>query len=201
MESPALLQLGAFLENNDVNITAACIDVNFASGSMNATIYASPCFWTFLFQDDLDRKILPVNTVNTEMYGANTCIRIAYKAFQLETHGVKFDFANIDFTEGSIAVSGKEKFDQMKDWMSNPFCEYQCNKENTHFVIAKKHAKVTCVTEGCARAANKNCGNHMCKKCCIKMQTESNKKSACTLKDHRLPKLVVAEAVANEQKE
>ena len=58
----------AFLENNDINITASCILVEFSSGEMKASIYASPFFWTFLFQDHAGRKILPVNTINTDEY-------------------------------------------------------------------------------------------------------------------------------------
>ena len=47
-------------------------------------------------------------------YGVNTCVRIAYKAFQMEEYDVSFSLGNISFTKGTIAASGKEKFDQMK---------------------------------------------------------------------------------------
>ena len=78
---------------------------------MKASLCASSCFWIFLFHDHSDRKIQPVNTINTDEYEANTCIRIAYKAFQLEDYLVEFSIANIDPTKGTIAASGKEKFD------------------------------------------------------------------------------------------
>ena len=76
------------------------------------------------------------------------------------------------------------------------------HRRHSHF-HCKKHAKVACNTEGCVRATNKNCGNYMCNKCYlrIEMQVEDKTKTACILKDHRPPKLHVAEEVANEQKE
>ena len=89
--------------------------MDFSSGETKASLYASPCFWTFIFQDHADRKIQPVNTINTDEYEANTCIRISYKAFQLEEYLVEFSISNIDPTKGTIAASRKEKFDQMKD--------------------------------------------------------------------------------------
>ena len=107
----------------------------------------------------------------------------------MEEFEVPYTFGTIDVTHGTIAVSGKEKFDQMKDWVDSPFHEYQCNKEGGHFIIAKKHKKVNCAAKDCNKWANKNCGHGMCKKCCVELQQKSNKKSACTLlKQHRLPK-------------
>ena len=177
-----------FLANNDVNITASCIHIDFESGSMTASIFASPCFWTFLFQDHLERKVQAVNTLNGDVYDANTCVRIVHKAFQMEEFDIQFILGNIDFTQGTVAVSGKDKFDLMKNWPNSPFHEYQCNKAGNHFVIAKKHKKVNCASEGCNRWANKNCGHKMCKKCCMELQRKSMKSSACTTADHRLPK-------------
>ena len=58
-----------------------------------------------------------MNTINTDEYEANTCIRIAYKAFKMEEYLMEFSIYNIDPTKGTIAASGKEKFDQMKDWL------------------------------------------------------------------------------------
>ena len=84
-------------------------------------------------------------------YGVNTCVRIAYKAFQIEEYDVSFSLGNISFTKGTIAASGKEKFDQMKNWPESPFHEYQCKKEGNHFVLAKNHKKVSCATDGCLR--------------------------------------------------
>ena len=90
---------------------------------MKAYLYASPCFGAFLFQDHADRKIQPVNTINTDEYEANTCIRISYKALQFEDYLVEFFIANIDPTKGTIAASGKEKFDQTKEFPESPLHE------------------------------------------------------------------------------
>ena len=68
-----------FLENNDINITATCILVDFSSGEMKASLYASLCFWKFIFQYHANREIQPVNNINTDEYEANTCIGISYK--------------------------------------------------------------------------------------------------------------------------
>ena len=175
-----------FLENNDVNITASCIDIDFASGSMVGSIHALPCFWMFLFQDNSERMIWPANMINTDEYGANTCVRIAYKAFQMEHLDITFSLGDIDITKGTIAASGKEKVDEMKSWSESPFHKYQCNKEGSHYVLAKKHKKVSCAAEGCNKSANRRCGHKMCKSCCAKNQRQSGKQSACKLKEHRL---------------
>ena len=124
----------------------------------------------------------------TEGVSGKDPIRIAHKAFQMEEFDIQFILGNIDFTQGTVAVSGKDKFDLMKNWPNSPFHEYQCNKAGNHFVIAKKHKKVNCASEGCNRWANKNCGHKMCKKCCMELQRKSMKSSACTHAEHRLPK-------------
>ena len=55
--------------------------------------------------------------------------------------------------------------------------------------LLKKHTKLNCVVEGCSRAANKNCGQKMCKKCCLKWQTESDEARVCNIKSHRVKQL------------
>ena len=70
---------------------------------MTASIFASPCFWIFLFQDHLERT---VNRINGDVYGANTCARIAYKAFQMTEFDIQLTLENIDFTQGTVAVFG-----------------------------------------------------------------------------------------------
>ena len=66
-----------------------------------------------------------LNTLNSAEYQANTCVRIAYKVFEMDESEIPFSLGSIDFTQGTIAVSGKEKFDQLKDWPNSPFHEYQ----------------------------------------------------------------------------
>ena len=100
---------------------------------------------------------------------------------------VPYVIGDIDFTKGSIALSGKEKFDLMREWPESPFHEYRCTKEGNHFVIAKRHKKISCAAEGCNSWANASCGHKMCKKCRMKKQQASQKLSACKYKGHRLP--------------
>ena len=85
-----------------------------------------------------------MNTINTDEYEANTCIRIAYKVFQMEEYLVEFSISNIDPTKGNIAASGKEKFEKMKEWLEIPLHECQCIKHSSHFVISKKHKNMNC---------------------------------------------------------
>ena len=176
-----------FLRNNDINITAPCFLVDFSSGVCVVGIHALPCFWSFIFQDNSDRVIQPVNTINVGEHSRRTCVRIAYKAFQLEECLVDFSLANIDATSETIAATGKDNFDAMKVWEEYRFHEYQCNKCSTHFIIAKNHVKVNCAVEGCTAWSNKNCGHKMCKKCCVKHVAASGKESSCTIKEHKAP--------------
>ena len=179
-----------FLANNDVNITASCILVEYTSPEEQPvlTMRASPCFWTFLMQKLSDKIIQPVNTINIASYSATTCVRIAFKAYQLGEYNVKYSFANIDPTKGTIAASQKEKIDRMKVWPESPFHEYQCNKCRTYYVIASKHKKTTCAGEDCLLWANKSCSHVMCKKCCIKQE------AACRMKSHKKPPAGAPEA-------
>ena len=98
---------------------------------------------------------------------------------------MKLSISNIDPTKVTIAASGKEKLDQMKDWHEIPFREYQCNKHSSHFFIFKKHKKANYAAAQCNSWSNKNCGNKMCSKCCMILQTESGKVSACKTKEHQ----------------
>ena len=50
-----------------------------------------------LSQDQLERKIEWFGTINTDGYGANTCVCIAYKVFQIEVHDIPFDLSGISF--------------------------------------------------------------------------------------------------------
>ena len=67
------LSAHSFLKNNDLNITACCFHVDFATDGL-FSIHASPCFWQFLFQNYAERKILTINQFNSSNYGANTCV-------------------------------------------------------------------------------------------------------------------------------
>ena len=107
---------------------------------------------------------MTVNQFNVSEYGANTCIRMAYKAFSME---FPFSMGDIDPTIGTIAASQKKKFDELTGWVDSPFHEYQCNKCRNHFVMAKKHQRIRCV-KCIKKMGNAACSNKMCKQCCTK---------------------------------
>ena len=98
---------------------------------------------------------------------------------------MEFSIANVDPTKETIAASGKEKFDQMKDWPKRPFRKYQCNKYSSQFFISQNHKKVNCDAAQCNSWSNKNCDHKMCRKCCMILQAESGKVSACKTKEYR----------------
>ncbi len=45
-----------FLKNNNLNITASCLLVDFTSNDL-FSVHVSPCFWEFLFQKNSERII------------------------------------------------------------------------------------------------------------------------------------------------
>ena len=101
------LSPSTFLANNDLNVTASCFHVDFSApaNSNLFTIHASPQFWTLLFQKRADRVIRPMNTFNVDGYGAITCVRIAFKAFEMPAFN--FSLCGIDHTKDTIAQSQK----------------------------------------------------------------------------------------------
>ena len=176
------LNANTLLSNNDLNITATCLDVEFTRDELSV-LHASPSFWKFLFQKSSERKIETVNTINTSSYDATSCVRIAYKAFDLR---LEYSLGKLDPTVGTIAASNKAKFDKMKGWPDSPFHEYQCNKRGNCFIIVKKHKKVACANEECNGWANKNCSYSMCKKCCIAHTSAPDGHiTPCRVKDHK----------------
>jgi hypothetical protein len=125
--------------------------------------------------------IKTVKPFGADEYGANTFVRMAYKAFQME---LKHSFGQIDPTRGTLAKSQKEKFDKMKEWDDSPFHEYQCNKCRNHFTIKKRHEKLRCAS--CTTAwANSKCANKMCKKCCVHHTTLNTSITSCKVKSHK----------------
>ena len=135
------LSTSNFLSNNDLNITGSCFHVNLADDQL-FSVHASPSFWEFVFQENSKRVIKTVKPFNNGEYGGKTCVRIAFKAFEMQDFG--FSFGDIEPTVGTLANSHKEKFDKMKSWADSPLHEYQCNKRVNHYVMAKKHEKMKC---------------------------------------------------------
>ena len=100
------LSAASFLANNDLNITSAAFYVDFTTNEL-LSVHALPCFWAFLFQKGSERKIETVNKFNVSGYGANTCVRMAFKAKQM---GLDFSFGKVDPTKGVLSKTRKEKF-------------------------------------------------------------------------------------------
>ena len=165
------------LQNNNLNITALCFHVDITKNEL-FTVHASPSFWMFLFEKQADKKIQTIKTVNVEGYGATTCVRMAYKAYDM---GFDFSFRKVDPTVDTITNSQKKKFDKLKSWEDSPFHEYQCNKCGTCFAIVKEHQKTKCADADCTSGSNKNCTHKMCKQCCVKHCLLL----ACKVKDHK----------------
>ena len=164
------LSHNSFLHNNDLNVTGACLDVDFSRNEL-VTLHASPSFWKFAFDKNCNRIIQVEKPFDTSEYEATTLVRMAYKAFELQ---FPFEFGCIDPTVGTLAMSQKVKFDKMKDWRENRFHSYQLKKEHSHFCIVRKHLQVKCVKCG-TKNANKNCANKMCKGCCLQHGASSCK--------------------------
>ena len=152
------------------------------------TVHASPSFWEFAFQKDSDRRIRIVNSFEAGEYGARTCVRMAFKAYEL---GLKYSFGSIDPTKGTLAASHKEKFDKMANWVDSPFHEYKCNTCRKRvsptvtvksYVLKKRHDRVKCI-DCMAAWANIQCSHKRCKKCCIKFTTEGTG-DVCKVKTH-----------------
>ena len=60
-----------------------------------------------------DKRIIKhVNSVNVFGYGANTCVRVASKGYQMKSFGISFGI--VDPTISTIAAYQKDKFDKMK---------------------------------------------------------------------------------------
>jgi hypothetical protein len=178
------LNSATWLANNDLNITAACIHVKVIDDDVSFTAHASPCFWQLLFQPTADKKIRSADSFNCHRLGATACIRMAFKAMEMN---IPFTFGDIDPMNATFAASQKEKLDSMKDWLNNPFYEYSCRKRPNQncYVFAKKHTKITCDGFGCLVRANGKCTHTMCRGCCIKYTHDCPGVPRCSIKDHR----------------
>ena len=103
------LSHNSFLHNNDLNVTGACLDVDFSRNEL-VTLHASPSFWKFAFDKNCNRIIQVEKPFDTSEYEATTLVRMAYKAFELQ---FPFEFGCIDPTVGTLAMSQKVKFDKV----------------------------------------------------------------------------------------
>ena len=176
-----LISAQGFLDGNDLNVTAACLNVDFASDEL-FTMHASPCFWEFLFEKSEARVIRTAALFDDGQYSVKTFVRMAFKAFEMS---FKCSFDNIvDLTRGKLAESQKAKLDKMASWVDSPFGEYKCNSCNNHtWVLKKKHDRNKCPR--CTTAwANAKCSHSLCKSCCVE-HVAAVSADACKVKSHR----------------
>jgi hypothetical protein len=168
-----------FLDNNDINVTATCFEVDLPNDIFR--VHVSPYFWEFAFSKAADRTIRVVDSYNLSKYTSTTCIRLAFKAFEMDQF--KLDMEGLDPTNGTFANSQKEKLDQMKSWEKSPFHTFDCKKKKNKncFMFVSKHDKVACTA--CKKGrVNKTCSNSMCKKCCVNHALNNSTKCKC--KEH-----------------
>ena len=167
-----------FLQNNDINVTASCLHVDFSKDEL-FELHIAPQFWKFLFDQNVNRKVSPISRLGVQNATATTCVRIAFKAFEM---GIPFEFgAGGDPTNGTLATSQKEKIDAMQMWDGNPFVHYNIKKINNHYIMQKKVAREQC-TKCKSRYINSRCTFKLCSKCCVDQTTEGG---PCRVKSHR----------------
>ena len=75
-----------FLANNDINATAAYIEVLGDEPEL-ITISAAPLFWEFFFSSEDERVLKPTRAG----VGMKTFVRLAYKSFQMKMKYSKMD--------------------------------------------------------------------------------------------------------------
>ena len=97
----------------------------------------------FVFEKPENRVICAVNTINYEENGATNCIRLAYKAFQINNFiSVCENWALI---EVHLHTSKRRNLKKMNDWVGSPFHVFECKKRDNHCIYITKHDKVLCV--------------------------------------------------------
>ena len=107
-----------FVNNNDVNLSASCLCVDFSKKDL-FTIHVVPQFWKFVFEKKENSKSTPISKLEVQSTSTTTYLRIAHKEFQM---GVVFDFgAGGEPTNGYIVNSQKDQVYSMMLWDNNPF--------------------------------------------------------------------------------
>lgn len=153
----------AFLDNNDINATAVCIEATQDGFKFKV----HPTYWEFLLSYP-DRILKPSRTG----VRAKTLVRLAFKSYEL---GIPFDDKDpsgvpIDAQSEPIYKSHVDKINKMKDWKDSPFRRMRVEQKTNGFLLKMLATKVDC--EECkAGRANKQCKKLLCKKCCLADET------------------------------
>ena len=173
--------MSGFLANNNINVTALCFEVDFTKDDL-FFIKASPQFWQFVLSENKHRTIKVVDSFDYRKYGATTCVRLAFKAFEMQHF--KFDMGELDPLNGTLAISQKNKLDKMKNWDDSPLKDFECKKkknQNCYCLVAKEQQVKHCA-DSRSRCVSKRCSVARCKKCCVKHCIKHELKCKC--KDH-----------------
>jgi hypothetical protein len=160
----------AFLDNNDINATAVCIEATRGGFEFNM----HPTYWEFLLSFPNRALKLSQNGVR-----ARTLVRLAFKSFELN---IPFDNKDpsgvpIDAQSEPVYKSHVDKIDKMKDWKDSPFCRMTVEQKSNGFMLKLLAMKVDC--EKCTTGhANKQCKKLLCKKCCLDTDETTTKCAA-----------------------
>lgn len=150
-----------FLNNNDINATAVCIEFTGDDG-VSPVVKVHPLFWEFVLSGS--ERVLKASKADVE---AKTLVRLAFKSFEL---GIPFDNKDptgktIEAHVGVLYKSHVSKIEKMKEWPDSPFRSMKVEKKNNGFKLKPTSTKVTC--SKCPGRANKSCKKTLCKKCCL----------------------------------
>jgi hypothetical protein len=125
------LSVEGFLENNDINATAACINVtrmdassdddsdNGSDALIDFDFHFAPEFWHFFLSSATERKLCAISLAA----GSRSLVRLAFKSFEM---GIPFsskrlDGTAIDPSADPLFASHKEKIKAMQQWQDSPF--------------------------------------------------------------------------------
>jgi hypothetical protein len=152
-----------FLNNNDINATAVCIEVSQIEPLVVEVKVHWP-FWEFVLLDS-ERVLKKPSKTDVK---ARTLVHLAFKSFKLD---IPFDIRDpsgkaIDALSEVLYKSHIDKIEKMKDWILSPFWYMAVEKKAGSFILKQLALILNCSNCHMGRA-NKQCKNLLCKKCCI----------------------------------
>lgn len=156
----------ALVANNDINATAAAIEVEGDEPEM-ISIHVAPAFWEFFFSPAKDRTLRASRTG----VGLKTFVRLAYKSFQMQIPYSKEDPDGNKFMNAKekFFSSHKKKIEEINEkWgAKSPFHNYSIVSKQGAFYLKSLSKKIDCGNCMIGKA-NKSCVQSFCKKCCVK---------------------------------
>jgi hypothetical protein len=152
-----------FLNNNDINATAICIEIS-SGDSSSIVVKAYPSFWEFILSGNDDR-VLKASKAEVK---AKTLVHLSFKSFEL---GIPFDDKDptgmtIDPHSELLFKSHIAKIEKMMRWSKSPFLRMKAEKKSGGYALKVLATKIDCSI--CRTGhANKQCKKILCKKCCM----------------------------------